>query len=143
MAIIRASCTECGELELTVGDVRVRTSSADDSSTYIFRCPHCEMIVLKPVAARTVEMLVQAGVHSTVWHMPAEIKERPNGPLINHDDLLDFHKIVNGESVMEAITGSFDVGEIMAQVARSQHDVTLDSGSQVSLDNSDNNSLDC
>ncbi len=127
MAIIRASCIDCGELELTVADVKVRTSSADDTSTYYFRCPHCEMVMVKPVASRTVDMLVRAGVQSTVWHMPAEIKERPSGPMIDHDDLLDFHELVHSDDVMEAITGSVDVSEVMAKVARSQAEVRLDS----------------
>ena len=95
MAIIRASCGDCGELELTVADVSVRTCSADQKSTYSFRCPHCEMTMVKPLADRTVDMLVSAGVVATLWHLPSEIAERPNGPRINHDDLLDFHRVIN------------------------------------------------
>lgn len=89
------------------------------------------MVMVKPVASRTVDMLSRAGVQTTVWHLPAEMKERPNGPLIDHDDLLDFHELVHSDNVMEEITGTVDIREVVAKVAqaRTQADLRLDDSS--------------
>ena len=40
MATIRATCTECGDVEMTTADVWVRLCDDDDEGTYHFRCPH-------------------------------------------------------------------------------------------------------
>ena len=34
-------------------------------------------------------------VRAEVWHQPAEILERPDGPPLTADDLLDFHFLLN------------------------------------------------
>lgn len=93
MATIRASCTECGDVELTTADVQVRICSADDRGTYLFRCPSCSMTTVKGAESRTVDLLVASGVRCTVWDLPAELHEaRPTGASLTHDDLIDFHE---------------------------------------------------
>jgi hypothetical protein len=93
MATIRATCGDCGDVELTTADVRVRICTADDQGTYLFRCPECSMTVVKAAEPRTLELLVASGVHVTRWDLPRELLEsRPAGPPVSHDDLLDFHE---------------------------------------------------
>jgi len=41
-----------------------------------------------------VDVLLAAGVHSTEWHLPAELAERRDGDPITHDDVLDFHDLL-------------------------------------------------
>ncbi len=97
MATIRASCHDCGDVELTTADVNVRVCSADNQGTYAFRCPYCSMTVVKPAEPRTIDLLVASGVAMTTWDLPAELSERPTGPKITHDDLLDFHQILHDD----------------------------------------------
>lgn len=97
MATIRASCRECGDVELTTGDVHVRTCLDDGSGTYRFRCPVCRMTEVKSADDRTVQLLVSAGVSYSEWTLPAELQERPMGDAITHDDLLDFHTALSGD----------------------------------------------
>lgn len=50
-----------------------------------------------------VEVLVSAGVSLTEWHLPAELGERPNGAPISHDDLLDFHALLDQDDWMTSL----------------------------------------
>lgn len=93
MATIKASCVDCGDVELTTGDVQVRVCAADNRGTYLFRCPVCRLTTVKSAEPRTVDLLVASGVQCTVWDLPAELSEtRPLGGSFTHDDLLDFHE---------------------------------------------------
>jgi hypothetical protein len=91
---IRASCEECGDVELRVDDVTVRVCIDDDAGSYVFRCPSCEMAVVKDAEPRVVELLVASGVEVTAWSIPAELAEARSGPAFTHDDLLDFHELL-------------------------------------------------
>jgi hypothetical protein len=95
MATIRASCAVCGDVELTTADVEVRVCSEDNQGTYLFRCPGCELVVVKAAEPRIIELLVASGVRLSTWSLPAELTEpHPEGDPISHDDLLDFHALM-------------------------------------------------
>ncbi|HEY5155424.1 MAG TPA: hypothetical protein VIJ47_11855 [Acidimicrobiales bacterium] len=109
MATIRASCGECGDVELTTDDVHVRVCTGDSQGTYSFRCPVCLMTVIKPAEARTVDLLVASGVSYETWTLPLELSE-PRGtgnPPITHDELLDFHDLLSDDRL---------VGDALAQL---------------------------
>jgi predicted RNA-binding Zn-ribbon protein involved in translation (DUF1610 family) len=95
MATIRASCPDCGDVELTTRDVQVRVCAEDNSGSYSFRCPECQMAVVKDAEPRIVDLLVAAGVRMSVWRLPAELSEIREGDPISHDDLLDFHNMLH------------------------------------------------
>jgi hypothetical protein len=99
MATIRASCGECGDVELTTDDVTVRVCADDNQGSYSFRCPSCEMTVVKPAEPQIVELLVASGVRLNTWHLPAELSEPRTGRPINHDDLLDFHALLSDDQL--------------------------------------------
>jgi hypothetical protein len=101
MATIRASCSDCGDVELTTADVHVRICSDTNDGTYAFRCPHCRMTVVKAAETRTIDLLVASGVDFTTWQLPAELNEPRVGEPINHDDLLDFHDLLGNDSALE------------------------------------------
>ncbi len=104
MAKIRASCPTCGDVELTTDDVVVRVCADDNSGTYTFGCPVCETQVAKPAEQHIVDLLTASGVKVVVWNLPAELLERPVGEPFTHDDLLDFHSILDDdEQVMAAL----------------------------------------
>lgn len=95
MALIRATCSDCGDVELRSRDLRVRLCSDTGTATYLFRCPVCRMIEVRPAEAHVVDVLLAAGVHCTEWHLPAELNEAKAGEPITHDDVLDFHQILS------------------------------------------------
>ncbi len=94
---IRASCPTCGDVELTVRDLTVHVCAADNRGSYAFRCPTCLLAVSKEAEPRVVDLLVSSGVRLSVWQLPAELSEVKLGPPINHDDLLDFHGLLQGD----------------------------------------------
>jgi hypothetical protein len=99
MATIRASCSECGDVELTTADVHVRVCAADNQGSYLFRCPLCAMTVVKPAEARTIDLLVASGVSYETWTPPLELSEpRGSGSPISHDELIDFHDLLQDET---------------------------------------------
>lgn len=95
MALIRATCTDCGDVELRSRDLKVRMCAETDSATYLFRCPVCRMIEVRNAEEHVVDVLLAAGVPCTEWHMPAELEERRDGEPITHDDVLDFHELLS------------------------------------------------
>ena len=68
--VIKASCHDCGDVELGVGDLEVRVCTQDDHGTYVFRCPSCQMSVVKPAEPRIVDMLVASGVQLSSGDCP-------------------------------------------------------------------------
>jgi hypothetical protein len=94
MALIRATCTDCGDVELRSRDIRVRTCRNTGESTYLFRCPVCRMTEVRPAESHVVDVLLAAGVEVTEWSLPAELSERHEGRSITHDDVLDFHALL-------------------------------------------------
>jgi hypothetical protein len=66
------------------------------------------MTVVKPAEPRTIDLLVASGVAMTTWDLPAELRERPGGPKINHDDLLDFHQLLDDDSWFEQLSTQID-----------------------------------
>ena len=105
---IRANCPSCGDVQLRPNDLTVRVCSDDESGAYTFRCPDCEMPVAKDASRRIVDLLVGSGVRMQVWRLPAELRERPAGPSLQPDDLLDFHLQLQQDDWFEQLSQSVD-----------------------------------
>ena len=103
MALIRATCSECGDVELRSRDLKVRTCVETAASTYLFRCPVCRMTEVKNADEQIVDILAAAGVVCVDWHLPHEMAERPVGEAITHDDVLDFHHILTSDTWYETL----------------------------------------
>jgi hypothetical protein len=95
--VIKASCSECGDVELSTGDMMVRVCTQVDQASYIFRCPSCRMSVAKKAERRIVELLVASGVRIERWDLPQEMFEEKLGSPISHDDLIDFHRLLQAD----------------------------------------------
>ena len=105
MATIRATCADCGDVEMTSDDVIVRVCVDTGHGAYAFRCPECEMAVSKPAEPRVIELLIASGVRLDRWRLPAELAETREGDPIDHDDLLDFHRLLTDDSRLTAELG--------------------------------------
>ena len=106
MAFIRATCSDCGDVELRSHHLSLRICVDTQAATYLFRCPQCSMTEVRNADPDVVEVLVSAGVGLTEWHLPAELSERPLGSPICHDDLLDFHEMLANDNWMELLTAT-------------------------------------
>jgi hypothetical protein len=101
--VIKASCHDCGDVELRVDDLEVRVCTQDEQGTYVFRCPSCQMSVVKPAEQRIVDMLVATGVPLIEWQLPAELYEPREGLPITHDDLIDFHHLLQEDGWFDGV----------------------------------------
>jgi hypothetical protein len=98
MATIRATCNDCGDVELTTADVHVRVNAVDHQGTYAFTCPRCATLVVKPAESRTIDLLLASGVAYELCAPPIEIYERQGGPApISSADLDAFHSLLSDD----------------------------------------------
>lgn len=88
---MRATCEDCGDVELEITDLTVRVCTDGVPPAYLFRCPECTLPVTTSTQDAVVDLLVSSGARLEVWSLPAEIFESHEGPAISHDDVLDFH----------------------------------------------------
>ena len=94
--LIRATCSDCGDVELGTRDLTVRLCEDTEAGTYVFRCPTCTSPVVRAADRPTIDLLVSSGCRLELWTTPAELKERrPSGVPFTHDDLIDFHEILD------------------------------------------------
>ena len=94
MTTIKATCPACGEIDLTADDILLRIGAQAGGNSYSFSCPTCGDRVQKPADERIVRLLLSGGVMPTLFHVPAEALEPRSGPPINHDDLIEFHDLL-------------------------------------------------
>jgi len=94
MTTVRAQCPTCHDVQLGIDDLTVRVCADDSSGSYRFMCPTCDQVVDRPASGRIVELLLSAGAHHETWTWPAELGERPAGPPLTPDDLLDLHMVL-------------------------------------------------
>ena len=97
MTTIKATCPDCGEVDLTADDILLRIATGEGSNTYGFACPTCSEFVEKPADERVIRLLLSGGVMPMLVHVPAEVIEPRSGPPINHDDLLEFHELLQND----------------------------------------------
>ena len=97
MATVRATCADCGDIEVDSANVKVRLCSDDNRASYVLRCPRCTMAVAKAAESRVVQVLVAAGSPLTTWRLPSELTEAHVGPPLTHDELLAFHQLLESD----------------------------------------------
>ena len=98
MTTVRAQCPDCGDVSLGIADLTVRTvTDRATPSEYRFRCPTCGHQVTRAASERIVDLLLSAGAPSETWTWPAELRERPGGPPLTPDDLLDLHVLLDDD----------------------------------------------
>ena len=110
MTTIKATCPTCGEVGLTPADIELRVDEVDASSSfYAFDCPSCLGNVRKPADERVVRLLVSGGVEvQPLVNTPAprRLAERFDGPKLTHDDLLDFHLLLQRDDVLSVLASA-------------------------------------
>jgi hypothetical protein len=108
MTTIRATCPTCGEVGLTPEEIELRVDESDSSASfYAFACPSCFGQVRKPADERVVRLLISGGVEvleaPVAGPPPRKLSERFDGPGITHDDILDFHALLETAGWFEAL----------------------------------------
>jgi predicted RNA-binding Zn-ribbon protein involved in translation (DUF1610 family) len=92
--IVRATCPTCGDVEMPLTSLSLRVCADDGRGTYGFSCPTCGERVVKEAEGMVVGVLLASGVDLAWWELPDELDEPHHGPALTHDDLLDFHLLL-------------------------------------------------
>jgi hypothetical protein len=66
MTTIKTTCSRCGDVELTPGDLALELEPSEESGCYRFTCPTCGEVERRPANARVVSVLLATGVASEV-----------------------------------------------------------------------------
>jgi protein tyrosine phosphatase (PTP) superfamily phosphohydrolase (DUF442 family) len=62
MTTIKTTCSRCGDVHLTPGDLALELAPSSDEGSYTFTCPVCEEFQRRPANARVVSVLLATGV---------------------------------------------------------------------------------
>ncbi len=94
MTTIKATCPDCGDVDLTPADVAVTVARELGWSTYTFVCPVCLAPITKPADDDVVHLLSGAGVRVERLRVPQEYFEaqtlKQTCTTLTQDHLLDF-----------------------------------------------------
>lgn len=103
---IRATCPMCTDEvdlrphEITLHLVDPLRADRSDGNRYGFRCPSCEVFVVKPAGEHAIELLIEGGVELSTdprapWEQTPRHPEAPApGPRFTRDDVLDLHLLL-------------------------------------------------
>jgi hypothetical protein len=101
MAIIRATCQTCGDVQMGEDEIVVRLCSDTMVATYSFACPVCHMRTVRVCRPEIVELLNSHGVQVLTWRLPQELQEPHHGAPISYDDMLAFHALIGEAGWLE------------------------------------------
>lgn len=105
MARVRATCENCGDIELSIEGVSVRICREDHDGTYLFTCSSCNTKHQKSASRRTLDLLVSSGAEVIFWSVPVERIVGASLGALTHDDLLDFHRKFQDDSLVAEALG--------------------------------------
>lgn len=103
---IRATCPECGDVDLTVDRLRAQLCVTDNRGSYAFVCPGCELEVERPAEPGVVDLLVSAGVELSVWRRSDEDTAGHDGPPFTWDDVLALHEALEAPDWFDRLLSS-------------------------------------
>ncbi len=66
------------------------------------------MAVTKGAEPRIIDLLVSSGVDLEVWRLPAELFEQRVGEPFTHDDLLEFHELLQDDAWFDDLQWSVE-----------------------------------
>jgi predicted RNA-binding Zn-ribbon protein involved in translation (DUF1610 family) len=110
-SIVIATCPRCGDVEVDPADIEVRLHPRPGASRFRFICPWCGSYVEKPADdPRLVALLEGAGARIVRVEIPAEAFERPAGPPLTLDDLLDLMLLLDRDDAVERLAAPSRAG---------------------------------
>ena len=75
MTTIRTTCSRCGDVELTTGDIGLELSATGSTGNYRFDCPLCGDTQRRPANHRVVSILLATGVSYEIMSPAGPITE--------------------------------------------------------------------
>jgi len=61
MVRILTTCRHCGDVEVTLDDIRVQVWLETDHGEYTLHCPSCATVTVRPANPETIDLLAASG----------------------------------------------------------------------------------
>jgi len=97
MTTIKATCETCGDVSFKHTQLHARVCVDNNYGEYRFKCPVCEMIMVKPAEPRTIDLLVSCGVELETWNLPEDLFDHKEWEKLTGADILEFEGTVNND----------------------------------------------
>ncbi len=107
-AAVRVTCPSCGDQELTSEQLRARVCIDNDQSEYRFTCPECKRVTVLQTQRRIIDLLQSSGVQVDLWSLPAELFETHTGQQLTHNDIIDFHIVLEDDDAFSKALAELD-----------------------------------
>ena len=88
---VRVQCPDCAVVRVPADQVTLRNCVDDGRWDYWFLCPSCGRLSAGESTSWLAVEAFAAGSALEVWHLPAELRERPEGPPLSLVDLVELH----------------------------------------------------
>jgi ribosomal protein S27AE len=117
MTTIRTTCPRCGEVDMGPEAISLSVRSGGREGSYRFTCPSCADGVEKRADRKIVALLVSAGVDlerrgeepmDELFADEAALEERPTGPPLTADDVIEFHYLLQDDAYIRAFFARSD-----------------------------------
>jgi hypothetical protein len=104
---IRATCPQCGEVDITPEAILLSLRHPAGLGSYRFSCPGCYDTVEKPADRKVMALLLSAGVE--LEDAPAEapvedaavvLEQHSGGPPLTVDDLIAFRSLLQDDDAL-------------------------------------------
>lgn len=92
MTVIKATCPECGDVDLSPSDLVIEVEETLSGPVRMFAFDHaaCATHVRGYPSEESAIALEKAGVRVLHFRLPAEAREPHEGPTITEDDVIGF-----------------------------------------------------
>jgi predicted RNA-binding Zn-ribbon protein involved in translation (DUF1610 family) len=107
---IRATCPDCGDVDLNVRQLRAQLCVDNEQGSYAFVCPVCEVEVSRPAEPGVIDLLVSAGVELSIWERPTDDSAGHDGPAFTWDDVLSLHEALEQPDWFDRLMASSPPG---------------------------------
>jgi hypothetical protein len=102
---IRATCPVCGDIQLSVEDLTIRTCVGREGGEYRWKC-RCG-IVVKQADQSIINLLRSSGTKEEVWELPLELIEHPVDGILTEDAIIDLELAFNDGSFYDKIAKKY------------------------------------
>ena len=107
---ITTNCKHCGSVSIEADALRLHLEEAPVSH-FSCNCPVCGRLLGGMVATLAAVRLAAGGAVIADSAFSPEVLERPEGPKIEPDELIDFHNLLEAERWFQVLQTSGKAGE--------------------------------
>jgi hypothetical protein len=103
---LRVQCPDCSVVRVPADQVTLRNCVDDGRWDYWFLCPQCGRRSAGESTSWLAVEAFAAGAALEVWHLPDELREPHDGPILSLVDLVELHPALSEPNWYEALVSA-------------------------------------